>query len=372
MSDRSTFVFLHSSDELYGADRMLLEMVDALPETVDAQVWLPTDLPHPEVPLCQELERRGITVRHVNLPIMRRAYQNPSGLARLLSRSTTLLREIRRRRPMAVYCTTSAAFLGAPLARLARVPTVIGHFQEIWSKADRQILRGPALACHRLLAISDAVAASVPDRIARRTVVVPNGTPEPARVVSLDTHHGDLEYVVASRWNGWKGHRTLLAAWDAADAPGRLTVLGGRPPSGEFVDVPGLVSCLRDPSSVSVVGEVADPSGYFEAADVVLMPSDQPEPFGLVAIEAFARGRPVIASAAGGLLDVVHDGVDGWLFAPGDVVGLAEIFRRLSRVEVTRAGGRARSTYENSYTTERFASSWRAATFGDRLTAGSG
>ncbi|SDO31953.1 Glycosyl transferases group 1 [Nakamurella panacisegetis] len=368
MSDRTRFVFLHSSDELYGADRMLLEMVGALPEHTEAEVWLPTDLAHPERPLCVELERRGAAVRHLDLPIMRRAYQNPMGLVRLAVRSARLFRALRRGAPDVVYCTTSATFLGAPLARIARVPAVIGHLQEIWSKTDRQVLRGPALACHRLLAISEAVVASVPGRIALRTVVVPNGTPEPPRLVPIETHQGRLQFVVASRWNAWKGHRTLLAAWDRAKPAGHLTVLGGRPPSGEWVDVPGLVSALRDPSSVSVVGEVSDPSVYLEEADVVLMPSDEPEPFGLVAIEAFARGRPVVASAGGGLVDVVTDQVDGWLYPPGDVAALAAILGRLSRTEVTEAGHQARETYKSRFNTERFALSWRAATFGERST----
>ena len=62
-----------------------------------------------------------------------------------------------------------------------------------------------------------------------------------------------------------------------------------------------------------------DPARYVDQADVVLVPSDRAEPFGLVAIEAFARGRPVVASAGGGLVDIVTDGQDGWLFEPCDV-----------------------------------------------------
>src|SRR5206468_4143287 len=105
---------------------------------------------------------------------------------------------------------------------------------------------------------------------------------DPGAPESLDGRAGPLRYVVASRWNGWKGHRTLLAAWEAAGAPGRLVVLGGAPASGDRTDVPGLVAGLSDPASVQVVGEVADPSPWFVEADVVLVPSDAPEPFGLV------------------------------------------------------------------------------------------
>jgi glycosyltransferase involved in cell wall biosynthesis len=176
----------------------------------------------------------------------------------------------------------------------------------------------------------------------------------------LDGRTGALTFAVGSRWNGWKGHRTLLAAWDRLDT-GRLIVLGGPPPSGDAVDVPALVRALRRPDSVVVVGEVDDISPYITQADVVVMPSDRPEPFGLVAIEAFARGRPVIASAAGGLLDIISDGIDGWLFPPQDVEALAGIMSRLVRSTVVEAGRAARTTYERRYTTARYAEQWWSA-----------
>ena len=53
-------------------------------------------------------------------------------------------------------------------------------------------------------------------------------------------------------------------------------------------------------------------SSWYRAADVVIVPS-RSESFGLVALEAAACGIPVVASAVGGLLNIVHDGVTGLL-----------------------------------------------------------
>jgi D-inositol-3-phosphate glycosyltransferase len=58
-------------------------------------------------------------------------------------------------------------------------------------------------------------------------------------------------------------------------------------------------------------------SSYYRAADVVIVPS-RSESFGLVALEAAACGVPVVASAVGGLLNIVHDGVTGWLIEGRD------------------------------------------------------
>jgi glycosyltransferase involved in cell wall biosynthesis len=362
-SARPQIVFFHPSDELYGADRVVLEMLRAVQPDLSVEVWLPDDLAHPpaDASLCARLAADGVRVCHLRLPILRRAYKNPRGLAALTGRSVRLIRRIRSQRPDLVYCTTSAALLCAPAARIAGVHKVIGHFQEVWSRSDAYLLTVPARTCRRLLSISGAVADSLPRGLRARTAVVPNGTAEPPRVLPLEGRTGELQFLVASRWNGWKGHQTLLDAWDRAGAPGRLVVLGGPPRSGDWVDVHALVAGLQKPDSVSVVGEVADPSSYLEAADVVVLPSDQPEPFGLVAIEAFARARPVIASAAGGPLEIVTPGSDGWLFPPGDAESLAKVLAGLTRPEVEAAGRHARRTYQSRYTLDHFVEQWRRA-----------
>lgn len=152
-----------------------------------------------------------------------------------------------------------------------------------------------------------------------------------------------------------------MAAWDRAGSPGLLTVVGGPPPSGEAVDVRTLVSALKRPETVSVLGELKDVSNAILKSDVVIVPSDQPEPFGLVAIEAFARSRPVVASEAGGLLEIVTPGHDGWLFTAGNVDALASTLRGLTRDEVEERGQHARKTYLRRFTSEAYGERWRRA-----------
>lgn len=357
-------IFVHSSDESYGADQIVLDLFSALPVELRgrAEFWLPTDLTHGEAPLCQQLEARGARVRHLDLPILRRAYRSPRQLLALAGRAARLVREIRTARPAMVYCTTSAAFLAGPPARLAGVPHLVGHVQEIWSRGDTRALGPLARAFPRLIAISEPVRDGLPEHLQRRTSVILNATPEPAEQEPLAGREGALAFLVASRWNGWKGHRTLLTAWDRLESPGRLVVLGGAPPTGESVDVPTLARGLRRPDSVEVVGEVPDLDPYLQAADVVVVPSDNPEPFGLVAIEAFSRGRPVVGSDGGGLADIITHGQDGWLFPLGDADRLAELLAGLTRAEVNRAGAQARATYERRFTADRYAEQWRRAT----------
>ena len=259
-------VFVHPSDELYGADRMLLEMVDAAradPRVSGLEVWLPTDLEHPapELSLCGVLEQRGVTVRHLDVPVLRRAYRTPVGLARLLGRGVRLLARAapRPRLDRLLHLERHAAGrAGRPAG--PRAPGARARAGDLDPGRPGRPHRPRAGAAAGWSPSPARPPASLPAPCSARTAVVPNGTPDPGRPCRWRAGRGGLRFVVASRWNGWKGHRTLLAAWDAAQAPGRLTVLGGMPASGERTDVPALVAALPRPETVEVVGEVPDPS----------------------------------------------------------------------------------------------------------------
>lgn len=79
-----------------------------------------------------------------------------------------------------------------------------------------------------------------------------------------------------------------------------------------------------------------------ERATVVAVPSLWPEPFGLVGIEALAAGRPVVASATGGVGEWLQDGVTGVAVQPGDPRALARALRELlADPQLRRAMGMA-------------------------------
>ena len=67
------------------------------------------------------------------------------------------------------------------------------------------------------------------------------------------------------------------------------------------------------------VEQAGELSGFF---DIQVVPSAA-EPFGLVTLEAMASGVPVVVTAAGGSPEIIRDGVEGFLFAPGDAAALA-------------------------------------------------
>src|ERR1700676_2670257 len=87
------------------------------------------------------------------------------------------------------------------------------------------------------------------------------------------------------------------------------------------------------------------------ALDVMVHASTNPEPFGLVIVEAMGCGRAVIVSRAGGVVELICDGVNAMAHAPGDVEGLADLMVKLAldRHLRERLGAAGRRTAERDF-----------------------
>jgi len=155
-----------------------------------------------------------------------------------------------------------------------------------------------------------------------------------------------------------KGHIVLLRAFAQAkrEIPDLELDVAGRGPLE-----PALRALARElgiGDSVHFLGHVTPIQGAIERAAVVVVPS-MGEGFGMVALEAMERARPVIAAAIGGLGEIVRDGETGLLVQPGEAEPLAAaIVRVAGDAELGRRMGeagrrRALSRFLQSFCTER-------------------
>src|SRR5213075_641806 len=125
-----------------------------------------------------------------------------------------------------------------------------------------------------------------------------------------------------------KGHLVLLRGFAAAKQklPGlQLDIAGSGPLE------PALKALVRElgiADSVHFLGHVSPIQSAIERAAIVVVPS-MGEGFGMVALEAMERARPVIAADIGGLGELVGDGVTGLLVPPGEAEPLARAIERL-------------------------------------------
>lgn len=350
-AERRRVVVIHPSDEMYGADKVLLETLLTVPDDVEVQVWLPTDIDYPRRELSTALHKLGINTRHVKLPILRRAYMRPAQLPGLIGRFFSAALLLTRARPDLVYINTAASASLAPVSRLLGARVVL-HLHEYIDGKTRITLPFVA-AAHRIIAVSEAITAPLSPRLRRRTVVVHNGF-DLAEATPLPSMKNGIVLVVASRWNAWKGHDVLIAAWNKLQRTDlHLRILGAAPLSGESIDVPLLVAQSRHPEQITIVGHTNDVRSEIDAAHVVLVPSSKPDPLPTIAIEALAAGRLLVGSNAGGLPEIAGD--VGILAAPGDVEGWASALECLTNSSIVAANNTARARFEANFSQERFA-----------------
>ncbi len=98
------------------------------------------------------------------------------------------------------------------------------------------------------------------------------------------------------------------------------------------------------------------PLAWMNGADIVVHASTRPEPFGLVAIEAMALGKPVIATRGGGIPEIVVDGETGLLVPMADAPALARAIERLmgDHRQQTSMGDRGRERVREFFSLSRF------------------
>lgn len=142
-----------------------------------------------------------------------------------------------------------------------------------------------------------------------------------------------------------KGIETVVRALALCPAEATLSIVGGGD-ERYLSRLRALADELGVGARVSYgVVERSELAGRFDVADVVVFPSEWEEPFGLVPLEAMARGVPVVATTVGGAGEFLADGGNCLTFAAGDAEALVEALQRLARdaalVEHIVAGGRS-------------------------------
>jgi glycosyltransferase involved in cell wall biosynthesis len=302
--------------------------------------------------LSDDLRAAGVEV-HVRggLAVLRRSLLSPAGLARvgaaLAADAVVLGRLARRRRVALVHSNTSVTLGGAAAARAAGVPHV-WHVREIyadfarWWPAYRRLLgTAAALPC-----VSEATRAQF--GFDRRAMVVadalpglPDVTDRAAARAALGVPDGAFACAVLGRISTWKGQEVLARALaePALAELGAVGLVAGDAWPGEEQHehaLRALSGALRLGDRLRLLGFVEDAALVYAAADVVVVPSTRPDPLPNTALEAAAAGRCVVASAHGGLPEIVRDGETGRLVPPGDPAALAAALAELAGDQVRR------------------------------------
>jgi len=365
-------LFIDHAPVLGGAERILLLLLKHL----DWSCWEP-HLACTGGLLAEQAVTLGVTVHTVPLPRLRHPscflWDWPLGVCAI----TRLARQIGA---VLLYANTvRAAFYAALAARLACLP-FFWHMHDFWLSESRPRrlwadMLGKRLLCAaaaHVITNSQAVAAHLPSH--RRITVVYNGIEIERFDLAMDgtlfrTRYGippDVPLVgTVGRLRPWKGQARFLrlAAQVVREVPEAHFLVVGGEPFGVGDDYPQRLRCLAADLNladrVAFTGHLNEVYPALAAMDVFVHPGD-PEPFGLVNVEAMAMGKSVVAFAHGALPEIVLNMETGLLVTPEDEATLAEaLLRDPARRQAMGRAGRAR--VEARFTAERMGAEVEAA-----------
>lgn len=329
-------LFLDHAPALGGAERSLLLLLKHL----DRTRWQP-HLTCTGGPLAEQAAILGVPVHPVAMPRLR---GSPRFSIDWLAGARAIARLARQTGAVLLHANTVRATLyTAPAAHLAGIPFV-WHMRDFWfsesrprwHRADRLGKRLLCISATRVIANSYAVAAHLP--CPRKVTVVHNGIEVERFDPALDGTRFRQQYGIpldapvvgtVGRLRPWKGQDHFLRAMGrvaGAIPEASFLIVGGEPfdVADEYPQqLRRLAADLGLADRVLFTGHLRDVRPALAAMDVFVHAGD-PEPFGLVSLEAMAMCKPVVAFAHGALPEIVADGETGVLVPPGSETALAE------------------------------------------------
>ncbi len=322
---------LRQGTALYGADRAVLALSGATAAPYEPLVGAIVRPGAPDA-LCEEARRRGLLALR---------FESAGRLDLACARSVA--RAAREHGVRLLHAHDFKALFVAVLAGLmARVPVVATFHGDTRStfavRAYELVARVLGNFTRGVAGVSRALEQTLRRWVRTAPVsFVPNGLPlaqpvspeEKARArAALGVAAGAYCIAVVGRLSVEKGHRVLFEALRRLPGRPALLIAGDGPLRAELT---GAAEGL----DARFLGYLDDARPVFAAADVIALPS-LTEGLPLVALEALALGRCVLASAVGELPDLLAEGA-GMLAKPGDAAALSEALTKLKNGEV-RAG----------------------------------
>lgn len=338
-----TILIIHQSAELYGSDKTLLLLL----KHIDKTKFYPVVVLPNEGVLKDELEKENIEV--VIAPVLKlsRKMFTPKNIFKFIKdikKGISILDKLNKKHHFdIVYSNTLAVSLGMIYAKKRKIKH-LWHVHEI-------IIRPKIIAAiypKLLMIFSDLVVCNsiatqknLTQRIPKlesKSIVIYNGIEIPKGSnpdkINLGFPVDNIVISLVGRISSWKGQQLLVSAFVILAKKHlniKLVFLGSAPLNQEHFEISLKNKIAENKLHEHVVifpfqKEIAK---FWNSIDIAVVPSTEPEPFGLVATEAMLAKKPVIASNHGGLAEIVIDDVTGFLVAPNDAIALAEAISKL-------------------------------------------
>jgi glycosyltransferase involved in cell wall biosynthesis len=335
-------LFLHSSSDTYGASKIFLQTVAIAQKNGHTAIVVLSN----KGSLEQSLNAMGVEVQIVNLGIIRRQYFNLTGIINRFQKwrnALGVLNEIIQSHQIdTIYSNTAAVLIGGFVARRNGLKH-IWHIHEIIEKPaflHRFLAWRFRATADQLIVVSKAVENHWQHALpANKITQIYNGI-EPIQVSSapdfktaFNIPANALVIGMAARIHYWKGQsyfveiaRALIQQNSSTsqnqlnENPPLYFLIAGDPFPGYEYLLDDLKAQLKESNfegRVFYLGLVKEMDVFYRSIDLLILPSQQPDPLPTVILEAMQYGIPVVATAQGGALEMVQENETG-IFIPLD------------------------------------------------------
>lgn len=327
-------LYLHAGAEMYGADKILLELIKGLDrQEFEAHVILPND-----GVLVEALRQVGAQVSVLDYPILRRKYFNPKGIADYIRSYNFYAKQIalyaREHSIDMVHNNTAAVLEGIYLKRKLKLP-LIWHVHEIIVKPKAisdfiNMLMGRY--ADKIVTVSQAVANHIkqsPFIKDSQVEVIYNGVDnavyypmdESSIREKFDIAQDALVIGMIGRVNAIKGQNDFIEAVEPLLEKNEQAVafLAGGVFPGEEWRLEELDKRIASSSVVSQIHRIDyydKTSELYNMFDIFVLPSIKPDSLPTVVLEAMACSKPVVGYNNGGIAEMVVDDKSGCLVKP--------------------------------------------------------
>jgi glycosyltransferase involved in cell wall biosynthesis len=336
---------IHQSAELYGSDKTLLVLLSKL----DRQKFMPIVILPSYGPLKDKLENEGITV--VITPVLKlyRQMFSPKNMYKLFKGYKEAIKTLNTLHAQykfdLVYSNTLAVLLGMLFAKKQKLKHV-WHVHEIIVHPNL-IANTFAYLLNKYATVVVSNSYATQNNLTMRQkgldakcVVVHNGLDNEGEGVALSGQkelfgfkEHDIIITLVGRISRFKGHKWLLNTYikNFKGSNVKLLFAGSPVPGQEYYqeELEVLINEHRLKDSVILLPFTQNIKAVWAITDIAAAPSTEPEPFGLVALEAMLAKKPVVAANHGGLTEIVVNNTTGILVEPGNEQELAAALQRL-------------------------------------------
>jgi len=346
MRPLSSVAFVDQTGKLGGAELSLLDLIRSREGKKRAIIF-------EDGPFVNELRRMDVDTQVCLLGDRAAAVRKQSGTLGKIYAVRDLLNHQRRLQKAlhgfdVVYANTPKALVTSAIASGRKAGKLIYHLHDILSASHFSSLNRKLLVtltnfyADCVIANSDATAAAFKSAGGRSSLVsvVPNGFDLLAFSKAIERASDYRQAIrnvenigmnvpvvaVVGRVAAWKGQHVAIDA--IARTPNAHLWIVGDALFGE--DKEYMTSLLRQVKELGLIervnfmGQRTDVLPILQAADVIVHCSISPEPFGRVIVEAMLSRRPIVASRAGGAMEIIEDGKTGRLTQPGNVQELVD------------------------------------------------